>query len=159
MQRKIFYRELLILCALSLLPLFWLKPGEVVMGHDSGFRINVLSYYKSLVYAWNPVVNFGVDWQLYKGFLLTQLPEFIGTIITGSWGIGQRMIMVFWFIAIQASMYVLVQTIKPEKEHWVFRLSASIFYAFNFYILQAWFIVERAKFSLYAALPLSILLF
>ena len=129
------------------------------MGHDSGFRINFLSYYKSLVYAWNPVVNFGVDWQLYKGFLLTQLPEFIGTIITGSWGIGQRMIMVFWFIAIQASMYVLVQTIKPEKEHWVFRLSASIFYAFNFYILQAWFIVERAKFSLYAALPLSILLF
>lgn len=156
--KKTIIIELCILFVLSLLPLFWLKPGEVVIGHDSGFRTNFLSYYKSLLYAWNPVMNLGIDWQLYKGFLMTQLPEFIFTVITGSWVVGQRMMMVFWFFVMQASMYVLARTVKPEKEHWVFRLGASIFYAFNFFILQAWFIVERAKFSLYAALPVAILL-
>lgn len=144
---------------LSLLPLFWLKPQEVVMGHDSGFRINFLSYYKSLLYAWNPVFNFGSDWQLYKGFLTTQLPEYLFTVLSGSWIIGQRIVMVYWFFVMQVSMYMLAKTIRPQKEHWIFRVSVSIFYAFNFFILQAWFIVERAKFSLYAAIPLSILLF
>jgi len=158
-DRKQLFVEIGILFLLSLLPLFWLKSGEVVMGHDSGFRLNFLTYYKSLLYAWNPVMNFGIDWQLYKGFLMTQLPEFIGTTLTGSWVIGQRMMMVFWFFVIQLSMYYLAKTLRPEKEHWIFRMSASIMYAFNFFILQAWFIVERAKFSLYAALPLSVLLF
>lgn len=157
-KRKAIFIEVFLLLVLSLLPLFWLKPGEVVIGHDSGFRLNFLSYYKSLLYAWTPVFNFGADWQLYKGFLMTQLPEFLVTVFTGSWIIGQRFIMVYWFFAIQLSMYLLVRTIRPEKEHWPLRLGASMFYAFNFYILQAWFIVERAKFSLYAALPLSALL-
>jgi len=151
--------EILLLFVFSLTALLWLKPGEVIMGHDSGFRLNFLSYYKSLLYAWNPIVNFGVDWQLYKGFLTTQFSEFIFTVLSDSWVIGQRMMMVFWFFVIQASMYVLTKTIRPEKDRWVFRIGASTFYAFNFFILQGWFIVERAKFSLYAALPISILLF
>ena len=151
--------EIAVLFLLSLLPLWWLRHGEVVMGHDSGFRLNFLTYYKSLFYAWNPVMNFGIDWQLYKGFLMTQFPEFLVTILTGSWVIGQRIMMVGWFFVIQLSMYILVRTLRPEKEHWLLRLSTSTFYAFNFFILQAWFIVERAKFSLYAAIPIALLLF
>ena len=150
--------EIICLLLLSLTPLLWLKSGEVVMGHDSGFRINFIPYYKSLLFAWNPSMNFGIDWQLYKGFLTTQLPEFLFTVGTGSWETGQRMTMVFWFFAVQLSMYVLVRSIRWENKHWLFRIGTSVFYAYNFFILQAWFIVERAKFSLYAALPISIFL-
>src|SRR5207253_722351 len=39
-----------------------------------------------------------------------------------------------------------------------FRLFSSVFYMFNFFILQGWFIAERAKFSLFAALPLGLLI-
>jgi len=46
--------EIICLLLLSLTPLLWLKSGEVVMGHDSGFRINFIPYYKSLLFAWNP---------------------------------------------------------------------------------------------------------
>ena len=156
---KPFYiKEILVLFAVSLIPLLWLGPGEVVMGHDSGFRLNFLSYYKSLLFAVNPVVNFGIDWQLYKGFLMTQLPEFLGTLLTGSWATGQRAVMVWWFFAMQLGMYVFAKNLFSQKRYWFFRVFASLFYGMNFFVLQGWFIVERAKFSLYAALPLALLI-
>lgn len=157
--KKLFIFEILFLFLFSFLPYVWLKPGEVVMGHDSGFRINFLSYYKSLFYAWNPIMNLGIDWQLYKGFLMTQFPEFVGTVLTGSWEMGQRLMMQYWLFLIPSSMYALTAYLFPEKKQRLLRISASLLYVFNFFILQGMFIVERAKFSLYAALPLAILLF
>ena len=156
--KKIVVFEVLFLFLFSFLPYIWLEPGFVVMGHDSGFRINFLTYYKSLLYAFNPVMNLGVDWQLYKGFLLTQLPEFLGTLLTGSWEMGQRFMMQYWLFLIPLSMYTLMRNVFRDKDQWIVRITASLFYLFNFFILQGMFIVERAKFSLFAALPIAILL-
>lgn len=144
---------------LSLTPLWWFRDGSVLLGHDSGFRLNDWSYYRSLFYSWNPSFNFGIDWALYRGFLMLQLPEMLFSVIGGGWQVGQKMTFVYWFFLMGISMFVFLKRIFPEKKHIVLWLWGSVFYMFNFYILQAWFIAERAKFSLYAALPLTVLLF
>lgn len=54
-------------------------------------------------------------------------------------------------------MYIFIKNFFPQKKFWIFRLFSSTFYMFNFFLLQGWFIAERAKFSLFAALPLGLL--
>ena len=55
-------------------------------------------------------------------------------------------------------MNVCINNFFPKKEFWIFRLFSSTFYVYNFFLLQGWFIAERAKFSLFAALPLGLLI-
>lgn len=148
--------EVLFLLLLSCTPFLWVGNGWVVMGHDSGFRFNINHHMQQLWNTWNPTVNTGIDWSLYKGFLLIQLPEFILQNLLGSLEVAQPLILSFWFFLILMGMYIAVRGFFPERKYWFLRLYTSIFWGFNFYILQGWFIGERAKFSLYAALPISI---
>ncbi len=157
--RKYILFELLILFILSLTPLLWFGNGSVIIGHDSGFRFNITHHMEMLWNTFNPSVNTGVDWSLYKGFLIIQLPELILQNIFGSLEVAQPLVFIFWFFLMGISMYGAMLFLFPEKNKWFLRLYTSIFWIFNFYILQAWFIAERAKFSLYAALPVSIVLF
>lgn len=152
------YWELLFLFILSLTPLLWFKDGSVVLGHDSGFRLNPLNYWQSLYYSWNPISNFGAVWAQFKGFLVTQFPETLFTALTGSLSIGERITFIFWFLVLMVSMYVFVSGFFNERKYWFIRIFTSVFYAFNFFLLQGWFIAERAKFSLFAALPLGVLI-
>lgn len=156
-MRKQIWFELGILFFLSLTPLWWFRDGTILIGHDSGFRLNDFSYYTSLLFSWYPVLDFGMEWTLYRGFLFTQFPEFLFHFITRSWEIGQRCSFIFWFFAIGVSMYAFIRYFFHKKDEWIVRLTASMFYMYNFFLLQAWFIGERAKFSLYTALPLVIL--
>ncbi len=137
-------------------PLHWLGGNEFELGQDPGFRLNMVDYFKSLFFSWN-TQGFGVDLTLFKGFLVAQLPETIFTVVTGSLHWGPVLAFIFWFFAMATSMYILINSLFPEKKHWIFRVFSSVFYACNFYILQAWFIAERGKFSLYVALPLGFL--
>lgn len=150
--------EVLFIFLLSLTPFLWLKGNEVILGHDAGFRLNPIGHLKSLLYSWSPIANFGTDWSLFKGFLIAQLPEAVFTSLTGSLTWGQKLTFVFWFFAMGISMYVFVKNFFPQKKFWIFRIFSSTFYMFNFFILQAWFIAERAKFSMFAALPLGLLI-
>ncbi len=148
--------EVIFIFLCSLTPLLWLRPGEIILGHDSGFRLNPLGYLATLWYSWNPTVDFGLNIDPSKGFLIAQLPEAIFARLAGSLSVGQTMSFVFWFFMIGISMYVLIRSFFSEKHYWPFRLTASVFYMYNFFLLQGWFIAERAKFSLFAALPLLI---
>lgn len=103
-------------------------------------------------------MNLGADWALFKGFLITQFPETIFSILTGSLMNGQKITFVFWFFSMGISIYILTNSLYPQAKFWIFRLSASVFYMYNFFILQAWLIAERAKFSIFIALPLGLLI-
>ncbi len=149
--------EVGILFIFSLVPLLWLSNG-VILGHDSGFRLNFLTYYQDLLYSWNKSGNFGSDWSLYHGFLLIQLPETIFMFLTHSFALGQKLTFIYWFFLMGISMYILMSSLFPDKKKWPLRLFASMFYMYNFFLLQGWFIAERAKFSLYAASPLALLI-
>ncbi len=150
--------ELLFLGLISLTPLLWFLSGEMLLGHDSGFRIDPVWHLRNLFYAWNPYINFGADWSFFHGYTLIQLPEAVFFLLTGSLRISQQITLVFWFFVTGIGMYVLARAMFPHPSRWFLRLFATVFYMFNFYILQAWFIAERAKFSLYAALPLGLLI-
>lgn len=155
--KKIKFLETLLLFLLSLTPLLWLKDGYVIFGHDSGLRLNPLQFWENLFYSWNRTANLGLDWSQFKGFLIAQFPEVIFSLLTGSIDNGQKIIFIFWFFVIGISMYTLVNSLYPEKKFWFFRVFASVFYMYNFFLLQGWIIAERAKFSIFAALPLGLL--
>jgi hypothetical protein len=150
--------EILILFVLSWTPFFWYGNDQIVLGHDSGYRLDMWKYLQSLWFSWNPTLGFGADWTINKGFLITQLPEVLFTQLTGSLSIGQRLSFVLWFFLIGMGMYLFVRRFFSEEKWRIFRLSASVMYVYNFFLLQGWFITERAKFSLFAALPVGLLL-
>ena len=150
--------EIAIIFFLSLTPLFWFRGNEMLLGHDSGVRLDYMAQLPNLFYSWDPKVNFGVDWSMFKGFLVTQFPETIFSYLTHSLAWGEKITFVFWFGMMGMGMYVFLKRIFSEKEYVFLRLFSSVFYMYNFFILNAWSIGERAKFSLYAALPLGLLL-
>ncbi len=150
--------ELLLIFLLSLTPIWWLRNGEIIIGHDSGFRLNYFEHLKNLFYSWNANHNFGSDWAILKGFLIIQAPESFFSFIFNSVWLGEIATFIFWFFIMGLAMYVTIRNFFPEKEYAPARLIGSIFYMYNFFILQGWFIAERAKFSLFAALPLGFLI-
>ncbi len=152
------YWEIFIIFLLSLTPLTWLKDNQIILGHDSGFRLNYLDHFRNLFYSWSSISNFGVDWTLLKGFLITQAPETFLSWLFNSLATGQKISFILWFFVIGISMYVFVNNFFPKKDFWIFRIFSSVFYMYNFFLLQGWFIAERAKFSLFAALPLGLLI-
>jgi hypothetical protein len=152
------FMEVLTIFLLSLLPLFWFSGNYVLLGHDSGFRLNYHSQLPNVFYSWDPKVNFGVDWSLFKGFLITQFPEISLGFLTHSFAWGEKLALVFWFAVMGIGMYFFLRRVFPEHKYSFFRIFTSIFYMYNFFILNAWGIGERAKFSLYAAIPVGLLL-
>lgn len=149
--------EIILLFFLSVTPLLWFTDGDIILGHDSGFRLDPVKHLINLLYSWDPSSNFGTDWSWFKGFLITQLPETLFISLVKSLTLGQQLTFIFWFFCIGISMYIFINAFFKEKEYWFFRIFASTFYMYNFFLLQAWFIAERAKFSLFSALPLGVL--
>lgn len=150
--------EILIIFFLSLTPLIWFHGDEIFLGHDSGFRLDWTAQLPNLFYSWDPKVNFGLDWSVFKGFLMIQFPEVLFSVLSGSFAIGQRCSLIFWFFVIGMGMYVFSFSLFSGIKYRFFRIFTSCFYMYNFYILSAWGIAERGKFSLYAALPVGLLL-
>ena len=149
--------EILLLFILSLLPFYWFQGGYVLIGHDSGFRWDYDQQIQRIFYSWDWIVNFGVQ-SRFKGFIITQLPEVFFSYVTHSFDLGQKIALVFWFFIIGLGMYVLLRSTFPENKYRFFRLFSSIFYMYNFFVFSGWGIGERAKFSLFAALPIALLL-
>lgn len=155
---KLFIWELIFVFFVSCIPIVWFGNNAVIMGHDSGFRPQIAFHLSNFWNSWNPFHNTGIDNTLYKGFLITQFPELAFQKILGSLENSQLFIFILWFFLILISMYILLRFLFNKKEEWLIRLSGTLIFGLNFYLLQAWFIAERAKFSLYAAMPLSILI-
>ena len=158
LKLKAYIFEYIPILLLSFPPLLWIANGYVLLGHDSGFRLDYLSQLPNLFYSWDPKINYGVDWSMFKGFLITQLPEVVFSFFSNSFVAGETMTLIFWFFVMGAGMLLLLQRMFPQPSYRFFRIFTSAFYMYNFYILNGWFIGERAKFSLYAALPIGFLL-
>ena len=148
----------LFLLLASTLSFIWLRGGYTILGYDAGYRLQGLPYISDLVHSWNHTLNYGADWSIYRAFSILQFPESLITSLTGSLQIAQGITFVGWFLLMGLSMYALLRTIFPESKFVFFRIFSSVLYVFNFFILNGWLNAERAKFSLYAALPIAILL-
>lgn len=149
--------EVLVILFLGLTPLLWFKkPNSLALGHDMGFPVDPTSFFTDRLFLWTDRVGLGWDQTLGSAALLIHGLEALFASFGFSVFTVQKIIFIFWFVLPGLAMYYFVSHLHKDKDQWFLRLSASLFYMFNHFLLQGWFIAERTKFSLYAALPLHL---
>ncbi|MAF36420.1 hypothetical protein CL622_04880, partial [archaeon] len=151
--------ELLFILFIGLIPLLWYKDGFMGFGHDMGFPLAPIDHFQDRLYTWTDRLGpFGSNSiQVLPGVFMHGLEALLA-----SFGIHllevQKITFIFWFVLPGITMYVLLRFLHPAKGDYPVRIFGSVFYMMNHYLLQAWTIAERTKFSIVAALPLVVLL-
>lgn len=149
------YWELLVIIFLGLTPLLWYKfPNSLALGHDMGFPIDPIMFFKDRLFLWTDRIGLGSDQTINSAAILIHGLEASIMSLTSNIFLTQKIVFIFWFLLPGLAMYYFVWSIHKDKSQWFVRLSASLFYMFNHFLLQAWFIAERTKISLFVALPL-----
>jgi len=152
-KRTVF--DVLIICLLGLMPLFWLRGQEIILGHDAGLTLSPVSHFTDRLFVWTERLGIGSD-QSYAlpGFFIHGLEAF-WFILTNSLQQAQKITFIFWLVLPGFTMYYFTRSVFPTRRY--LPLISSVFFMLNHFLLQGWFVVERTKFSTYAALPLILL--
>ncbi len=153
-----YFFEVVFILIVGLIPLLWYKDGFLAFGHDMGFPLSPIDNFLDRLYTWTDRLGpFGSNAvQVLPGVFIhgfEALLSYFGLSLV----VVQKITYIFWFVLPGITMYILLRNIHPEKENFPLRVSGSLFYMMNHYLLQAWTIAERTKFSIVAALPLVIL--
>jgi len=158
-MRRIFSKtfcEVAVLILLGFTPLLWFQKDQIILGHDAGLTLNPIAHFFDRLYLWTPRFGFGHD-QSYAlpGFFIHGLEALVSYFFPSIQSM-QKIVFIFWFVLPGLTMYYLARRLEQKMEFRYVALLASVFYMFNHFVLQGWFVAERTKFSLYAALPLLI---
>lgn len=153
-KRNKTFIEIAFIVLLGLTPLLWFRNDQVILGHDAGLTLTPVSHFTDRLYAWTERYSFGND-QIYAipGFFIHGLEALISA-LGANVQLEQKLTFIFWFILPGLTMYFFISKIAKKFDLSYFSLPASVFYMYNHFLLQGWFVAERTKFSLYAALPL-----
>ena len=159
MFKKVFQRkhiEIIIILLLGVTPLLWFDGSKVVLGHDAGLTISPVSHFFDRLNLWTERFGLGTD-QTYAvpGFFIHGFEALVGNFVVNL-QLFQKIIFSFWFLLPGLTMYYFARKIEKNYNLNFFALPAALLYMFNHFLLQGWFIAERTKFSVYAALPLFI---
>lgn len=127
-----------------------------MVGHDNVFGLDPITFLKGRLSTWVEH-GFGQGQALMMGTIPIHLIDAIPYMLGLPLQITEMVVYVFWFFMMGLSAYVLASAINPASR--VFKLTSVMLYQFNFFILQAWWIGERTKFSAYVALPLVLAVF
>jgi len=149
--------EVIIIFIISLLPLTWLRGGEIILGHDANYHINHVERMISSTFSWNDMSYYGRDWTYDRGYLPVNLIQLLLLKLTPSFSSMQSIFFVFLFLVIGLSIYSLALAVFPKIKYRPFRLIAAVGAMFNFFILQGWFTADTGRFLIFAGLPLYIL--
>jgi hypothetical protein len=84
---------------------------------------------------------------------MVDLPEVFLSLLGLPVIIVQKITFMYWLFALGVSAYILASVLTRER---FIKLFMAVFYVFNHFFLQAWFIAERATFSIAIAFPLLI---
>ena len=147
--------DILFLLLLSLTPFLWLKQGEIIAGHDSGLPLSPYVHWQDRLNTWTNRYDGGKDQSFaLAGFFIHGYEALLDTT---SLTLTQQQIIQFstYFFLIGLSMYLMFITLF-EKEYHHFAIIAAVAYQINHFVLQAWFIAERTKFTMYIAVPLAV---
>lgn len=149
------FLTVLVFC-ISLVPFLWLKNNQILLGYDNIYPINGLDFLKDRFFSWTLTQGFGFDQSGQQGTLVVHLIDSIPQFFGASTQLSQKIVFSFWFFLIILSSYIFV--IRLEKFGFIkskyLRYIFPVLYSVNFYMLQAWWVAERAKFSLVVAMPL-----
>lgn len=148
--------EVLIIFLLSLTPLLWFRSGMLMVGHDLVTPLEPKTFLEGRLSTWNNQF-FGRSQVLILGTIPIHLIDAIPSLLGFSLQATQKIVYIFWFFLIGLAAYVLAHVLKPRSS--LFKFIIVLFYQFNFFILQGWWIAEKSKFSAYIATPLIIATF
>lgn len=157
-MRKIIKRNwfpIVILLILSLIPLFWYKPGTIALGHDMGWSLIPIERFLDRFYTWS-LTGFGNDHSLYVGSITFYSIEAFFSLFNMSFDWVQKSTFIFWFFAMYVAMYYCCRVIYQGKYSRLLALLAAVFYTVNHFTLHDWLIAEFSKFSAMIYLPLMI---
>lgn len=158
-KRSYILFELLLIFLVSLFPLIWFIPNHMVIGFDSGYPIDFVTYFNQRTYTWLGSQVFGFDITLSLGqIFLIALPALVHRLGIGMYDV-QKITFVFWFFAMSISMYALVFYLFKKPGFIFIRFCAVFFYVINFFLFSFWIQGEQTTFSVFTLLPLIILLF
>lgn len=155
---KLYIPEIIFFLFLSLLPLWWMRNGSLVFGHDSAFTLKTHEQVTNQFFAWNGNVNSGTDWPYQRAYLPMNIAESALHYLFPL-SIAQRMIFVSWFFLMVVAMFLFVRELFPSAKERIIRVIASTFYVVNFFVFELWFIGDRPKFSFLVLLPLTFFIF
>ena len=152
-MRKRIFLDLALILILGFIPLLWLPGGTIILGHDAGLTLDPVANFLDRLYVWTQRFGIGTDqsFALLGAFLIHGIEASLAW-VGFALPVQQKIQFVFWFALPGLTMYFLAYRIWSEKRY--LPLIASIVYMINYYLIQAWFIAERTKFSIYAGLPL-----
>jgi len=152
MRKRILF-DLLIVFLIGLLPLLWFPGQTMLFGHDAGFPFDPITHFLDRFSVWSQRLGIGTDqsYGLLGALPIHGLQAFL-VWIGFSLKADQLINFIFWFTLPGFTMYFFAYKFWPDKKY--LPLIASLVYMINFYLLQAWFVAEQTKFSIYAALPL-----
>lgn len=153
--------DLVIILLLGLIPLLWYgnESNRLIFGHDVGYALDPVEFYKIRNFNWTESVNFGFSSLGWLGFNHILGLEALATIITGSVFIGQKIIAYFWFVMPALAIYLLIKRLEIFKQKPFATIIAPVLFSINYFQMQGWGMFWRARFSIYAVLPLFFLLF
>lgn len=156
---SICYLEILFLLIVGLIPLLWYKSGYFGLGHDMGFPLAPVDHFLDRLYTWTDRLGpFGSNSvQVLPGVFIHGLEALLSVVGLSLLNV-QKITFIFWFVLPGITMYTLLHYLHPKQNDYPVRIFGSLFYMMNHYLLQAWIIAERTKFSIVAALPLVVLL-
>ena len=156
---NIYHIEILFLLIVGLIPLLWYKSGYIGLGHDMGFPLAPVDHFLDRLYTWTDRLGpFGSNsMQVLPGVFIHGFEALLSSFGFSLLAV-QKITYIFWFVLPGITMYTLLHYLHPKKEDYLIRIPGSLFYMMNHYLLQAWTIAERTKFSIVAALPIVVLL-
>ena len=125
----------------SLVPLLWFHGDQVLLGYDNVYPLNATDFLRDRIFSWTPVVGWGADQSGIQGSIIVHFFDSLPQLLGLSQQMSQKITYSFWFFLILASSYFLIVRLEKASivESKYLRYFFPILYAFNFYILQAWF--------------------
>jgi len=156
-DKRITTLHIAFIALLSFIPFLWLKPGQAILGHDAGFPLSPWPHFLDRLMAWTHRFGLGNDQTTEIGGFFIHgfegVVSWLGFTLTQT----QQITFSVYFFLFGMSSYIFARTVFPKRKTY-FPLMVSVMYMLNHFILQAWFIVERTKFTQYIALPLLLAL-
>lgn len=150
--KKTTFLTVVVFC-LSFIPLLWFPGKSILLGYDNVYPLDPIPFLYDRIFSWTQSQNFGLDQSGIQGSLIIHFIDSIPILLGAGPQLSQKIVFCFWFFLLLLSPYVLIK--RLEKFGFIktpyLRYIFPILCAFNFYILQAWWIVERTKFSVVIA--------
>lgn len=148
--------SVLIIVTLSLIPFIWVHDGRMILGHDAGTPIEPTVHFLDRLFAWTHRYGLGTDQTFaVPGFFIHGL-EYVLDRLGLSVSVAQGISFSLYMMGAGFAMYLLARKLFS---HYIYLpLFAALFYMFNHFTLQAWYIAERTKFTTYIAFPIVLLI-